>query len=191
MAKVTGPLGSFSATGKVGKMLVYGSHLGRNVVRSLVIPANPQTGSQGDTRLFLGAVGRAAKIPVIGGLFLTALKPTIPAGQTWVSTMVKYVMGAFADAEALDTAYDSHTNSSVFQSVAEGLGISSLTVSYATSFTTLPAGAILYAIAVYADSVNSLNPGIFGESAPWDEPLADWDSADISAFATYLTNDGS
>jgi len=39
MAKVVAPLGSFSASGKIGKSLVFFSHLGRNVVRGLVTPA--------------------------------------------------------------------------------------------------------------------------------------------------------
>jgi hypothetical protein len=187
MTKVVAPLGSFSASGKIGKSLVFFSHLGRNVVRGLVTPANPKTTGQGDNRLLLGALGRAARVPLFGGQFLTALKPVIPAGQTWVSAMIRDVRALYSSPTALDTAFDNHTKAAIFQSEAEALGLAPLTISYAGTLKTLPAGAILYALATFADAINAQNPGIFGSSSPWDEPLASWTSADIVAFVSYMT----
>ena len=46
MVKVTAPLFSLGASGSVGKSIVYASWKGRNYVRQLVIPSNPQTGGQ-------------------------------------------------------------------------------------------------------------------------------------------------
>jgi hypothetical protein len=46
MAKVTSPLFSFSASGQVGKAIVYSSWKGINYVRRYVIPANPDTAAQ-------------------------------------------------------------------------------------------------------------------------------------------------
>lgn len=187
MAKVVAPLQSFSASGKVGKALVFFSHLGRNVVRGLVTPANPQTGSQGMVRLFLGALGRASRVVTIGGPFLTALKTVIPAGQTWVSSMVSYVMGAYADVDAFNTAAAGHTKAAVFSSQAALLGLTTVTIPYSSGDTTVTPGAQLYAVAVYANAINAQNPDIFGASAPWDEVLASWTTTDIVAFVGDIT----
>lgn len=187
MAKVVAPLGSFSASGKIGKALVFFSHLGRNVVRGLVTPANPQSGAQGMTRLFLGGLGRAARVPYIGGPFLTALKTVIPSGQTWVSSMIKYVIGAYADVDAFNTAAAGHTKAAVFSSQAALLGLTTVTIPYSSGDTTMTPGAQLYALAVYAKAIDSQNPGIFGESAPWDEVLASWTTSDIVAFVADIT----
>lgn len=187
MAKVVAPLQSFSASGKVGKSLVFFSHLGRNIVRGLVTPSNPKTGSQGMTRLFMGGVGRSARVPTVGGPFLTALKTVIASGQTWVSAMVSYVMGAFADVDAFNLAAAAHTKAAIFTAQAELLGLTTVTVSYSSGDTTVTPGAQLYALAVYSDAINAQNPDIFGAAAPWDTALASWDSADIVAFVADLT----
>jgi hypothetical protein len=50
MAKVTMPLMSNEASGSFGKVLVFASRLGKNVVRKLVTPRNPRTQNQQDTR---------------------------------------------------------------------------------------------------------------------------------------------
>lgn len=46
MAKLTGPLMSFGARGKLGGSLVYSAWKGVNTVRQLVTPANPNTTAQ-------------------------------------------------------------------------------------------------------------------------------------------------
>lgn len=46
MAKVVNPLMSMSASGQIGKSLVYFKWKGLDVVRSYAIPANPKTNSQ-------------------------------------------------------------------------------------------------------------------------------------------------
>lgn len=50
MAKPTAPLLSFGASGTIAKTQVYASWRGRQYVRRHVIPANPRTTSQMDTR---------------------------------------------------------------------------------------------------------------------------------------------
>lgn len=187
MAKVVAPLGSFSASGKIGKALVFFSHLGRNVVRGLVTPANPQTGGQGMVRLFLGAIGRASRVVTVGGPFLVALKTVTPAGQTWVSAMVSYVLGAYADVDAFNTAAAGHSKAAVFSSQAALLGLTTVTVSYSSGDTTVTPGAQLYALAVYANAISAQNPDIFGSVAPWDEVLASWTTSDIVAFVADIT----
>src|SRR5271157_1039598 len=50
MAKPTGPLLSFDASGQIAKTQVYATWRGRSYVRRYVIPANPKTASQLLTR---------------------------------------------------------------------------------------------------------------------------------------------
>jgi hypothetical protein len=50
MAKPTGPLLSFGASGAIAKTVVYANWKGRNYVRRYVVPANPQTAEQSKTR---------------------------------------------------------------------------------------------------------------------------------------------
>lgn len=52
MARTTGPLLSFDASGSVGGAIVFSKWKGRNYVRQLVIPSNPQTPSQTAYRSF-------------------------------------------------------------------------------------------------------------------------------------------
>lgn len=187
MAKVVAPLQSFSASGKVGKSLVFFSHLGRNVVRGLVTPANPQTTGQGDTRLLLGAIGRAMKAVVKTGTFVEALKTVVPAGQTWNSYLARLISSGFSTPTALDDAFDMHTKAAIFTAQAAEVGLVDLEISYAGTLKVLPKGAMLYALAYAADQINQQNPGIFGASAPWDESLASWVSTDIIAFVSDIT----
>lgn len=46
MAKVSGPLMSMDASGKFGGTIVFSKWKGRNVVRQLVVPANPNSAGQ-------------------------------------------------------------------------------------------------------------------------------------------------
>lgn len=50
MAKVRAPLLSFGGSGQIGKSLVFGSIRGVDYSREYVIPANPQTAEQTETR---------------------------------------------------------------------------------------------------------------------------------------------
>lgn len=50
MAKVSGPLMSMDASGKFGGAIVFSKWKGRNVVRQLVVPANPNSAGQESAR---------------------------------------------------------------------------------------------------------------------------------------------
>ena len=56
MAKVTAPLFSFTATGKIAKSLVYSAWKGIQDVRGYVTPANPNTPAQQTQRTLIGKV---------------------------------------------------------------------------------------------------------------------------------------
>lgn len=53
MARTIGPAMSFDASGQLGGAIVFSKWKGRNYIRSLVIPANPQTGKQVSVRSML------------------------------------------------------------------------------------------------------------------------------------------
>lgn len=192
MSKVVAPLQSFSASGKVGKSLVFFSHLGRNVVRGLVTPANPQTGTQGDSRLLLGALGRATRAVVNPSDYLTDVKFVTPAGQTWVSyfirSMIQFYGGGATGVAALQAAFDGHTKDAVFQSQAVALGLTPVVISYAEEQTTIAAGVQLYALAVHAMNIKASNPSLFNR-APYTTALASWTSANIVAFKDDITSE--
>ena len=56
MAKLKGPLFSLGASGQLGKTLVYFPWKGLNVVRTHVVPSNPDTALQQTQRAFITAV---------------------------------------------------------------------------------------------------------------------------------------
>lgn len=56
-AKLDGPLMSMGASGSIGGILTFGSNKGRNFVRQLVIPANPNTPAQQGVRSMMKFVG--------------------------------------------------------------------------------------------------------------------------------------
>ena len=190
MAKVTAPLGSFSASGKIGKALVFFSHLGRNVVRGLVTPANPKSETQGDSRLLLGALGRSARGVVNPSDFYTAIIQNVPAGQTWVSAMITFMISFYGTGAtgvaALNAAFDGHSATN-WQAQALTRGLTDLTISYAASAEqTITAGAQLYVLAQMAIAKHASYPTLFN-AEPYLTALASWDSADVVSHVTYLS----
>jgi hypothetical protein len=191
MSKVVAPLGSFSASGKIGKSLVFFSHLGRNVVRGLVTPANPQSETQGDTRLLLGALGRSARGVARPSDYYAEIIQNVPAGQTWVSSMIKFIVSAYGSGAtgvaALNAAFEGHSASN-WQAQALTRGLTDLTISYAASTEqTISAGAQLYVLAQMAIAKHAQYPALFAVS-PYTTALASWDSSDVVAHVAYLAS---
>ena len=104
MAKVSGPLMSMGASGKFGGALVFASRLGQNVVRQLVIPANPMTADQETARNIVRATGAMQAhvnldVTMGSGRLVTdkaLINSVTPSGQTWNSYLVKLVTGTNA-----------------------------------------------------------------------------------------------
>jgi hypothetical protein len=101
MAKVTGPLMSLDASGGFASTLVFGKWKGRNTVRQLVTPSNPQTQSQENGRNAVRVVGTIqhwvnfALNKGSGRLVTdkTALIAKTPAGQAWNGYLSKFMIG--------------------------------------------------------------------------------------------------
>lgn len=101
MAKLRGPLFSFSASGAIGKVLVYFGWKGLNVARSYVIPTNPKSDDQIAQRNRLtAAVGLIHDAQALSAEPLDrddqiayALYGSIfPTPRTWFNTMVKNIV---------------------------------------------------------------------------------------------------
>lgn len=186
MAKVTGPLQSFSASGSVAKALTFMSHLGRNVVRGYKVPANPQTADQGNQRLIFGAAGRGVSALVNPSDVYDNLKPIVPSGSTLPTELVKNIVEAFGDAATLESAFNGHPKDTVFQARATALGLYAVEVPYATGTTQVSGGAMLYALATILVGFHIANPTLLN-FAPFTTALVSWDTADISDFIDAIT----
>jgi hypothetical protein len=131
MAKVSMPLMSGQASGSFGNALVFGYRKGVNVVRSLVIPANPKSADQAIARNIVRVCGAAQKfanacLDMGAGRTSTdkaLLIAAAPAGQTWNSFLVFCMTGALAISyDAATTLWGTlSANHAAWESAATGL----------------------------------------------------------------------
>jgi hypothetical protein len=144
MAKVKGPLMSMEASGTIGNTITFDK---RGFVRNRVIPTNPQSDSQGNTRQKLLAVQKALRF--IGAAVIAAVKTIAPTSYRWNSYLLSQVIGAAtADFDASMTAFAALGSTAIghWDTTAEGIGITSQSITYATDAAISP-GAALFAIA--------------------------------------------
>ncbi len=102
MAKVTGPLFSVDARGKIADSIVFGGWRGIKTVRRYTVPTNPQTAAQSVTRGFfasgvslyhtLSAADKAALRVAASGqpysgfnMFVSGVKSALDQGLDWVT----------------------------------------------------------------------------------------------------------
>ena len=189
MSKVTGPLHSDVASGKVAKCLVFSTWKGQPYVRGLVTPKNAMSEDQGDFRLILGGTGKAAKPVDKTSNVVTALKTITTGINSWVSNFVKavcknYMVDATAF-EAIVTAYTAHTDKTSFISNAATLGMTDFDVAYKGTTNKYTAGMQLYVLAKYLVDVQGSNPDLLA-SDPFDTALADWTGSEITAMLAEI-----
>lgn len=185
MAKVTGPLFSMSASGKIANAMVFFGWKGINVVRSWVIPANPQSANQGDQRIIIGGTGRAVgKIQPEKDFAqqLTDLN-LIPSGQTKQSYLVKYILDTYLTSALGYTtqlaACTAHTRYAEFGDAADDLTIVEFDLDYAD------VAAYDKALGLYLIAKAAIALGFTG--TPYTLPLANWVTASIDAFSNDFT----
>jgi len=186
MAKVTGPLFSISASGKIADSMVFFGWKGVNVVRQWVIPANPQSVGQGDQRIILGGTGRAAGKVNVGSSFAQQLIDLglIPSGQTKQSYLVKYIIDTYiydATTYAAELALlTAHTSYSDFQAAADTLTIVEFDLAYAA--------VVPYdkALGVYLLAKAAISLSFTG--TPYTTNITAWVTADINGMVTDMTD---
>jgi len=177
MAKVTGPLQSFTASGKLADSIVFSIWKGIAYVRQYVIPANPQSTGQGDQRIMVGGTGRAVGKIAVSSTIDTKLAAlgVIPSGQSKQSYMVQYILDHYLDSATNYTAQlalvTGHTAYTSFQTGATALGIVNFDLAYAA------VAPYDRALGVYliAKACQALN--FTGE--PYTTALSAWTGADI------------
>jgi len=182
MAKVTGPLFSVSATGKIANAIVFFPWKGRHVVRQWLKPANPKSASQGDQRLICGALGRSVSPIHTTSVVAADVRLFMTIGATWVSEIIKYMIdNVINDGTAWDTLaaeYIAHTAKAAFDTEAADLALNALDVTYKGATNAAPPGMLLYLSAKAFSNWYLLGTKGF-QRTPYDTVLASWVEADI------------
>ncbi len=186
MAKVTGPLGSMTASGKFGNMMVFFGWKGRQVVRGLVTPANPMKPKQGDQRVAMGGTGRAVGKIMPGKYFANLLITLglITSGQTKQSYLVKYILKNYLTSSlaygTMLAAFTAHTCSVAFNNNADALTLTEYDLAYA-DVAPYQKGFGLYLIAKAAHAI-----GMTG--TPYTSNITAWVTADVSGMVNDFTS---
>lgn len=190
MAKVSGPLFSLEARGKVGDAIVFFPWKGLHVVRQWLVPTNPKTGAQGTIRLIIGALGRSTSVVQTAHDFASEVRAYMDAGLTWPSAISKYMIeNVVADGTAWDalvTEYEGHTAKAGFDSEAAALNLQEFDVTYKGCADKADPGAILYLLAKFSTAWELLGTKGF-QRAPYTTALASWDIAAIQAMVAEFT----
>lgn len=186
MAKVTMPLLSAEARGKIADAIVFFPWKGLNVVRQWLIPANPQSVDQMTARAKLKGIGKAiAKIQTPtdlanGSMIYQLTLPKAPSGQPWNSYFAKKVLDhvkTTANWTDLTAAWSTASAYTELNALATGLGLVDFALT--TNYTeTIAAGLQLY-MAAYAAYALELSEYI-------TDPVG-WNAALATAFAADFT----
>jgi hypothetical protein len=185
MAKVTGPLYSMSASGKIANAMVFFGWKGTNVVRQWLKPSNPQSAGQGDARLIMGGTGKAVSAIKVDEAFHGQMKTlnVIPGGQTKQSFGVKKIIDTFLSTptlfEAEVTAYEAHLAKTDFDASASAMGLVTFDIEYKATSSTYAGGLMVYLLARLA-----IQFGFTG--SPYSTALADWTVTEIGEMETDL-----
>lgn len=185
MAKLTGPLFSLDARGKLGSALVFIGWKGIKTVRQWLKPANPQSADQGDVRLVLGGLGRSVGKVGVDSAIHTQLKTLelIPDQQSKQSYLVQYIRDNYlAGTGATFTAayvamlaeLTGHTRYSVFLSAADDLVITAFDLDYAS------VAEFNKALGIYLLAKANIAMNFTG--SPYSIALASWSTSNIAEF---------
>ncbi len=193
MAKVTAPLLSLEARGKIGDAIVSFPWKGRNIMRAWTIPSNPQASGQKLVRQKLASMGKnTIKIKQVqsdlpnGSAMYQLIKAKTPATQIWNAYFVKAALDDLkTDSEfvALSSAImGSSIVAENFSANAAALGMAALTgAAYATEISP----EMQLAMGAYAAYKLALS----GTTSKYDTYPSNWTTAQISDFATdYFTD---
>lgn len=186
MAKVTGPLYSMSASGKLGNAIVFFPWKGINAVRQWVVPVNKMSAGQGNTRIALGGTGRSVGEIKPSASFAQQLIDLnlIPAGQTKQSFMVKYIIDHYISNSTLYAAelaaLTGHTAYADWGALADTLGIVEFDLDYATY------APYNKALGLYLIAKTAIALGFTG--APYTTALSAWTATQIDAMGADFTS---
>lgn len=189
MAKLTGPLMSFGASGKLADTLVFFSWKGISSVRQWIVPANPKSADQGDIRLVIGGTGKSAGKIVVDSAYHGQLKTLdlIPAQQTKQSYIVQYIKDNFLGGSGATmtgnyvaelASVTGHTAYTSFAAGADTLTLTDTDITYASIAPyEKELGLFLLARAAVALSF---------AGSPYTKTLSAWTGAQIDKLVAHL-----
>jgi len=191
MAKVTGPLFSLSASGKIGDIMVHFGWKGRNVVRQWLKPTNPQDQQQKEVRQALAVAGKNTKLIkgpqtglLSGSKMYQLLVADAPATQIWNAHLAKNILEDLVSPAAL-TAFSAAMFATdtidKWREMATSLGFTTLTG--AAKFATAISPELQLAMGAYA--AYKLNLSSY-TSVYSNYPSA-WTTDEIESFACDYT----
>lgn len=182
MAKVTGPLFSISASGKIADSIVYFGWKGVNVVRQWLKPTNKMSGDQGNRRVMLGGLGRAPKYIQKETVYYNYALALAVAPQTWISAFVGYIMTHYFTSPAgVDAMHDELVATGLlgdWNSKAVAIGLTNFDLTYKTMDQSMSPPMQLYCLAKYAFDMYQLDNLKFAE-APYTATPTGWDASAI------------
>lgn len=199
MAKVSGPLFSLEARGKIADAIVFFPWKGRHVVRQWLKPTNTKSVLQGYVRAALKAIGLwVRKVgntndgDAADSIVYQACTSSADAGMNWnawigqgfldmLQTGNTFVTGSLTDLIDVYSSLNT-TDLAAWASEASALGIQDFAFGYGYT-TNIPAGLQFFfgAYACYQQSIIG--------SAPYNTDVASWVLADITNFAEDMTTD--
>jgi len=185
MAKLTGPLFSLDARGKLGSALVFIGWKGLKTVRQWLKPANPQSADQGDVRIVLGGLGRGVGKVGVDSAIHTQLKDLdlIPDQQSKQSYLVQYIrdnylagIGATFTAayNAMLAELTGHAAYADFGTSADALSITAFDLTYAS------VAEFNKALGIYLLAKACIALSFTG--SPYSVALASWTATQVSEF---------
>lgn len=189
MAKVSGPLFSLDARGKLGKALVFIGWKGVKDVRQWLTPSNPQSSKQGDIRQILGGIGKGVGSVDKDSEYHEQMKSldVVPDQQSKQSYLVQYIKDNYITGSGATMTgnyssilgdFTGHTAYDEFNSQAEDEGITDFSLDYA-DVDTFEKGLGLYLLAKAAIDLEFTG-------TPYDTTLADWTTTEISALVGHI-----
>jgi len=189
MAKVSAPLGSFEASGKIGQHSVFFTWKGYNIVRKWTKPSNPRTAYQGNIRTFTGGTGRATKAVSIPSAFYNDAKSVTPTGMTWVSHIVKVLAELFnADVQSLESEFLTVPTEArnAFDQRAEELGL--VTFSAPGTSASYSRALQLYALYRYGRQMRRPDTGAFNRN-PYTVAPANLTEDNVDELVSDITSE--
>lgn len=192
MAKVSGPLLSLDASGKIGDAMVHFNWKGTHCVRNWLKPTNPQSITQKIIRQKIAAMGKnMVKIEtpkptlLAGSKMYSMLKDKTPAGQIWNAYFGKQTMDHVKDdanmASLSNALFGCLSTVGVWKQNATTLGMETLTGAQYASTISPELQLFMGGYAAYKLALSSY-------TSKYDTYPSNWAIAAISNFATdYYT----
>lgn len=185
MAKPTGALLAFGASGQIAKTLVYASWKGRQYARRHVVPSNPQTAAQTATRSvfgFLSAVWKSAPALLIAPWDRFADGQVLTGRNAFMGQNTAALRG---DADMADFIGSPGAKGGLAPtSIAAAAGVGQITVTFTNP--TAPTGWTLQAAVAAAIRDQDPSTGVLYTVTAGEDTVAPMDTVVLTGLSTNL-----